>query len=78
VLSHLQESGAPSRVTVTWEDKRHRSELPPLPPSSPSFTLLSMTSYGMEYPFGQLGSAVPAVPPPSSLCTPSLLTGGVG
>ncbi|KAK4829699.1 hypothetical protein QYF61_006074 [Mycteria americana] len=36
---------------------------------------LSMTSYGVEYPFGQLGSAVPAVSPPSFLCTPSLLTG---
>ncbi|KAK4821599.1 LOW QUALITY PROTEIN: hypothetical protein QYF61_025176 [Mycteria americana] len=35
--------------------------------------MLSMTSYGMEYPFGQLGSAVPAVSPPSFLCSPSLL-----
>jgi len=33
--------------------------------------------YGMEYPFGQLGSAVPAVSPPNFLCTPSLLIGGV-
>ena len=33
---------------------------------------------GMEYPFGQLGSAVPAVSPPNFLCTPSLLAGGVG
>lgn len=31
---------------------------------------LSMTPYGMEYPFGQLGSAVPAVSLPSS-CTPT-------
>ena len=36
-----------------------------------------MMSYGMEYPFGQLGSAVPAASPPSFLCTPSLLAGGV-
>ncbi|KAK4816685.1 hypothetical protein QYF61_019921 [Mycteria americana] len=35
--------------------------------------MLSLTPYGMEYPFGQLGSAVPAVSPPNSLCTPSLL-----
>ncbi|KAK4831143.1 hypothetical protein QYF61_015446 [Mycteria americana] len=35
--------------------------------------MLSMTPYGMEYPFAQLGSAVPAVSPPSFLCTPSLL-----
>ncbi|KAK4830244.1 hypothetical protein QYF61_009311 [Mycteria americana] len=39
--------------------------------------LLSMMSYGVGYPFGQLGSAVPAVAPPSFLCTPSLLAGGV-
>jgi len=25
VFSHLQERRAPSRVTVTWEDKRHHS-----------------------------------------------------
>jgi len=31
----------------------------------------------MEYPFDQLGSAVPAVSPPNFLCTPSLLTGRV-
>jgi len=30
----------------------------------------------MEYPIGQLGSAVPAVSPPSFLCTLSPLTGG--
>ncbi|KAK4824175.1 LOW QUALITY PROTEIN: hypothetical protein QYF61_011472, partial [Mycteria americana] len=38
--------------------------------------MLSMTPYGVEQPFGQLGSAVPAVSPPSFLCTPSLLAGG--
>jgi len=31
----------------------------------------------MEYLFGQLGSAVPAVPLPNFLCTPSFLAGGV-
>jgi len=25
VFSHLQESGSPSHVTVTWEDKHHHS-----------------------------------------------------
>uniref|UniRef100_A0A8C4UZN5 AT-hook containing transcription factor 1 n=1 Tax=Falco tinnunculus TaxID=100819 RepID=A0A8C4UZN5_FALTI len=35
------------------------------PPPSPSF-VLSMTSCDMEYPLGQLGSAVPAVSPPAS------------
>jgi len=42
----------------------------PLPPSSPSFILLSMMSYGMEYPWGQPGSAVLAVSPPSVFCSP--------
>jgi len=36
-----------------------------------------MTSYGMEYPCAQLGSAVLAVSPLNSLCTPSPLAGGV-
>jgi len=65
---------------VTWEDKRHLSErvspiLLLLPHAS---YMLSMASYGTEDPFGQLGSAVPAVSPPNSLCTPSPLAGGVG
>jgi len=38
--------------------------------------MLSMALYGMAYPFGQLGSAVPAVSPPNFLCTPSPLIGG--
>ncbi|KAK4817959.1 hypothetical protein QYF61_003479 [Mycteria americana] len=36
-------------------------------------SMLSMMSYGMEYPFDQFRSAVPAVSPPNFLCTPSLL-----
>ncbi|KAK4826025.1 hypothetical protein QYF61_003846 [Mycteria americana] len=35
--------------------------------------MLNMMPYGVGYPLGQLGSAVPAVSPPSFLCTPSLL-----
>ncbi|TRZ16841.1 hypothetical protein HGM15179_010268 [Zosterops borbonicus] len=38
---------------------------------------LRMTSYGVACPLGQLGSAVLAVPPPKTLCTPRLLTGGM-
>jgi len=75
VFSRLQESRAPSCVTVIWEDKHHSSECPPSPSASPHFTVLSMMSYGMGYPFGQLGLAVPAMSPPSFLCTPSLLAG---
>ena len=48
-------------------------------PSSffPQLYMLSMTSYGMEYPFGQFGSAVLCVSPPNFLGTPSPLAGGV-
>lgn len=35
----------------------------------------TMTSYGLEYPLGQPGSAVTL---PNSLCTPRIPTGGVG
>ena len=37
-VCHLQESRAPRWITVTWEDKCHHSEHPPLPFYSPSFT----------------------------------------
>jgi len=40
VFSHLQESRAPSRVTVTWENKLRNSKCPNVPPApsfSPSF-----------------------------------------
>jgi len=39
--------------------------------------MLSMASYGMGYPFGQLGSAVPAVSALNFLCSPRLLTSRV-
>jgi len=74
-FSHLWESRAPSCRRVTWEDKRRHSEC--LPPSffcSP-FYMLRMTSCGTDYPFAQLGSAVPAMPPPNFLCPPSLHAG---
>ena len=74
LFSHLQE--------ITCNRVLGR-QMPSLQMSSPSFFFpplytLSMTSCGTEYPCGHLGSAVPAVPPPHSFCTPSLLTGGVG
>jgi len=47
VFSHLQESQAPSRVMVTWEDKRRHSECP-LSSSFLQLYMLRMTSYGME------------------------------
>ena len=78
MFSHPQESRAPPLIAVTLEDKHRHSKCPPLPSSSPSILLLSIMSHGMEYPFGHLASAVPVVSPPSFLCTPSLLAGGVG
>ncbi|KAK4832965.1 hypothetical protein QYF61_026791 [Mycteria americana] len=56
---------------------KHWNRLPREMVESPSLELymLSMTPYGMGYPFGQLGSAVPAVSHPNFLCTPSLLAG---
>jgi len=39
----------------------------------PQLYTLSMMLYGIEYPFGQLGSAVVAVSPPNFCCTPSRL-----
>jgi len=39
----------------------------------PLVCMLSLMSCGMEYPFGQWGSAVPAASLPSFLCTSSLL-----
>lgn len=37
----------------------------------PPVYMLGMTFCGMEYPFGQPRSLVPAVVPPSFFCTPS-------
>ena len=55
---------------VTWEDKRHNSKHLLHSFFFPQIYVLSVTSYGMEYPFGQLGSAVPVVTPAIFLCTP--------
>ena len=44
-------------------------------PASHPYILFSMTSDDMEYPFGQFGSAVLGLSPPSCCCTPSLPTG---
>lgn len=56
-----------------WEDKA-------IPPNIPLFLLSMqcMMPYGLEYPFGHLGSAVLAVSTPSSLCTSRPLLVGWG
>ena len=45
---------------------RSQAAIPPPPSQFPSY-ILSMTSYGIEYPLGWFGSAVLAVPSPSFL-----------
>jgi len=37
VFNHVQESRAPSDITVTWQYKYHNSKCPPFPSSSHSF-----------------------------------------
>ena len=48
-----------------------RFPLPPLPP----VYILGMTSHGMEYPFGQFGSAALVVSCANFLCPSSFLAG---
>ena len=55
-----------------WCPAYPRAAGPPTLASHP-YILFTMTSDGMEYPFGQFGSAVLALSPPSSCCIPSLL-----
>jgi len=63
-------------LTVTWEDQC-------LNPERPSFLLLPSALIAecdvtcLEFPFGQLGSAVSAVSPSNFLPTPGLLAGAV-
>lgn len=55
---------------------RHFPSHGPWTASNP-VNLLSMAPSDTESPFGQLGSPVLALSPPSSSCPSSLLTGGV-
>jgi len=75
-FSHCQESRASSCVSGTRDDKHHDHKCSPFLRLSMRFFWLSKTSCGMEYPFGHLGSAVPAVPLPTSCVPPAYLLGG--
>ena len=73
VFSHPQESRAPSCVMVTWEDKHHRSEHPPLS-FFPSFICWAWCHMVWNIPlvsWGQLSRLCPlpasCAPPASSL-----------
>lgn len=60
-----------------WNGRQtHHSLLTPLPSSFPSFSLLSIAPYGMEYHFGYLGSALLALCPSCAPPAPLLLGGG--
>jgi len=69
--------GKQGSVTHTGYLGRQTSSDRMSPPSFPQLFLLRMMLHDMGCPFGQLGSAVPAVSQPSFLCTPSPLADGV-
>ena len=52
-----------------------RQSTPPYSSQLPPVYILDMTSHGLEYPFGQFGSAALAVSSPKFLCPSSLLAG---
>ena len=59
--------------TISHHLKLMLRKTPSCPTSQPTPSYKrDMTSYGMEYLFGQFGSAVPAVSPPSFLGAPRL------
>ncbi|PKU30181.1 rna-directed dna polymerase from mobile element jockey-like [Limosa lapponica baueri] len=71
MCSHFPGSRASVCIAVAPEDKRHNKC-----PLSLLALIAEQTSYGMEYPFRQFGSAVLAMSPPKTLPTPSLLAFG--
>lgn len=86
MVTEEKESDSPERCTTRGRghklqqrkfqlDADLEDASPTLLPLSLFFLLLSMMGYGIEYPFGLLKSAVPAVPAPNFLPTPSLLAG---
>ena len=68
--SDLQESRAPSRVVITWEDKCYNSE-PPLSSFFPRLYMLSVTSYSVGYiSLWSAGVSCPGCVPPQLLVRP--------
>lgn len=59
---------------VIWETN---AIAPSIPSFFPQLCVLSRIPYGLEYPLGQLRSALTAVSPPSSLCSPSPFADGM-
>lgn len=63
VFIHGQENGAPLPFMVTCEDKHHHSKSPPLSFLFLQCYTLSTVLSGMEYPLGELESALYPQPP---------------
>lgn len=68
VFRCFQESRAPSLIMVTLENE-HDHTLPSC--FFPQLYMLSMTLYGLEYPFDQSGSSAASASHPSFSCIPS-------
>lgn len=68
VFRCFQESRAPSLIMVTLENE-HDHTLPSC--FFPQLYILSMTLYGLEYPFDQSGSSAASASHPSFSCIPS-------
>ena len=66
--NNTQEKTSDAQCNCSPPADRCQSRDLPLLASSPVY-ILGMTFHGMEYPFGQLGSAAPAVLPPRFLHT---------
>lgn len=62
---HFLGSRASVFIVIVLEDNHINNEYSHLLHSLRFFFLLAMTSYGMDYPFGQFGSALLAVSPSS-------------
>lgn len=58
-------------MSITFFHFFHAIAKCPLPPPCPELFLLSTTSHGMEYPFGQFGPAIQEVSPDSLLPHPA-------
>ena len=72
-----QDSRAPSRGKVTWEDKRPHSQRPPVL-LLPQLLLLSTTACGLGYPLGQGGQLSRLCPLPAPRAPPARSLVGQG
>lgn len=67
LIHSLPWAGGCPHIMLAWEDKCHHHNVPPFP----ELLLVYMMLYVTVHPFGQFGSAVPAVSPSSLLPIPA-------